>query len=60
MFLRPSGLLRVVRSLAAFASAALLFVLVPQGFAACSAARSALGTAAETGAAESPSDSALA
>lgn len=60
MFLRPSGLLRTVRFLAAVAAAAVLFVLVPQGFAARSAARSALGAAAETRAVGSAVDSALA
>ena len=60
IFLCPSGLLRVVRSLAAFAASAVLFVLVPQGFTASDPARGALGTAAETGAVESPPDTAVA
>jgi hypothetical protein len=60
MFLRPPRLLRAVRSLAALAGAAFLFLLVPKGFAACSATRGALGTAAEMGAVGSALDSAVA
>ncbi|MCZ7638509.1 MAG: hypothetical protein M5U12_22140 [Verrucomicrobia bacterium] len=56
----PTGLLRVVCSFAAFAPSAVLLLFVPKGFTACDPAREAMGTTAQTGAVESPSDSTLA
>ena len=56
----PSGLLRVVRSRAAFAAPAVLLLLVPQGFTTSDPARAALGTAAEAVGVESSPDTAVA
>ena len=53
-------LLRVVYSLATLAASAVLLLLVPQGFTASDPTRETVGTAAETGAVESPPDSAVA
>jgi hypothetical protein len=55
-----SGMLRVICFLAALPSPAILFVLVPQSFAASSAARSAVGAAAEARVVQPPPGSALA